>query len=226
MITLGKDEVLEDLQRDNFFIIQNHKEYCFSSDSVLLSDFAKVDSSDKVVEFCSGCGVISILLFAKYGAKDITGFEVQEELCNMSKKSLEYNNIDSIKFLNKDLKSAPSYYKNDKVDVVVCNPPYYKLPRNYSNISRKNLIAKYELNITLNDILRSASSILKDKGKFYIVYTSTRLQELLKFANDNNLICKTLQFVYPKFKNSSTVVLGCFIKNANKGVDIIKPLYI
>ena len=45
---LKSDEKLEDLKRDNLFIIQSKSKYRFSVDSVNLSTFAKVKNNDNV----------------------------------------------------------------------------------------------------------------------------------------------------------------------------------
>ena len=62
---LSKDERLDDLQINNKFIIQNKNEYCFTSDAVQLANFAKVKPNDRVVDLCSGSGVIGVLIQTK-----------------------------------------------------------------------------------------------------------------------------------------------------------------
>ena len=104
---LNSNERLDDLQINNKFIIQNKDEYCFTSDAVQLANFAKVKPNDKVVDLCSGSGVIGVLIQTKTDCKDITLVELQEYLADMSRRSVEYNNQqDFIKVVNA--------YKNDR----------------------------------------------------------------------------------------------------------------
>ena len=56
---------LEDLQFADLKIYQDDEGYCFTSDSVLLANYTKFVAGSKVVEFCAGSGVISILLSKK-----------------------------------------------------------------------------------------------------------------------------------------------------------------
>lgn len=226
MFYLKENEVLEDLQINNFYIIQNHKKYCFSVDSVLLSNFVKIKKNDFVVELCSGSGIISILLVAKYKIKQIIGFEIEKDLFDMSIRSKVYNKINNIQFINDDLINAKRYLRANQVDVIVCNPPYYVLPKDYSKISHKNLVSKYEVKTNITQILKTSNELLNEKGRLYLVYPFLRLQELLTIASSFNLIAKTLQFVYPKNKIESSVVLVELIKNANKGIKVLKPLII
>ena len=54
----------DDLQ-NGYKIIQNTDHFCFGTDAVLLADFCKIKPGDNVVEFCSGNGIIPLLMVAK-----------------------------------------------------------------------------------------------------------------------------------------------------------------
>jgi len=217
-IELKNGEVLEDLERDNLKIVQDASLYKFSSDSVLLSDFAKIKKNESVVELCSGSGVVSVLVFAKCHPGNILGFEVDKRLFDMSQKTLLYNEIKDIQFFNDNLKNAPKIVGLEKTDVVICNPPYYILPKDISKISEKFLTAKYESSATLSDILTASSQLLRFKGKLFLVYTASRLQELLFEAEKNNLVCKNLKFVFKK--NKAELLLAKFVKKGLYGCEV------
>ena len=53
-IVLGEYEVLEDMMLDGLKIVQDTRLYRFTSDSVLLSRFAKAKKGDRVADFCAG----------------------------------------------------------------------------------------------------------------------------------------------------------------------------
>ena len=57
-ITLGEYEVAEDMCMDGLKIVQDTRLYRFTSDSVLLSKFAKPKTRDVVADFCSGSGIV------------------------------------------------------------------------------------------------------------------------------------------------------------------------
>lgn len=221
---LKSGEVLDDLQLNNLRIIQNRKEYCFTSDSVLLSNFAKVGHRDFVVEFCSGSGIISILINEKYKPKNIIGIELQEYLCDMSNRTLQLNNINNIKFLNENVINAKKLIGSEGCDVVVCNPPYF-IPKENEIINPKYLKTKFETTIKLEDIFCSASKILKYSGKLYMEHIPDRLQEILDVAYKYNFKCKQMQFVYPQSnRQTSRLVLLMFTKGGNYGLNVLKPL--
>ena len=62
---LLSNEVLDDLELDNLMIIQDRNGYKFSTDSVLLSNFAKAKPESVCVDLCSGSGVVAILFSYK-----------------------------------------------------------------------------------------------------------------------------------------------------------------
>ena len=220
---LKNGEVLDDLQLNNLKIIQNRNLYCFTSDSVMLSNFVKAGTKDKVIEFCSGCGVISILVNEKCKPKTVFGIEIDKNLYDMSVRSLKYNNISNINFVCDDAKNVLNYIKRQSFDVALCNPPYFILNKN-EDINEKYLSAKYETTITLQSLFESVSNALKFGGKFFMCFTPTRIQELLSVAKQHNFILKKMQFVYPENKKKlSTLVLCYFIKNGNKFCDVVEP---
>lgn len=219
-MVLKENEVLEDLERDNLFIIQDHNKYCFAIDSVLLSDFVDKKKGAKVIELCSGCGVISILTNAKQSPESIIGFELDFDLWDMSCRSLKYNNIHNIKFINDNISNVFKYVDCKNFDCVISNPPYYKKPKNNSTVNQKNLIAKYEIETDLKQVLEISSKLLKDNGRLFLSFPCERLQEVLKLAFEYKLISKQINFVYSKNKNTPNFMLVKFVKGAKLGVKI------
>ena len=221
---LLENEVLDDLQCNGLKIIQNRQHYCFTSDSVLLANWLKLGHRDKVVEFCSGSGVISFLANAKNNPQKIVGFELDTYLCDMSKRSVVYNKVNNITFENCDLSLAKDVVGRECVDVVICNPPYFILKKD-EKINQKYLNAKYETSTSLDKIFKSANEILKYSGKMFMEHTPSRIQEVLSVALQYKFVCKNIVFVYPKNKNEARLVMFKFVKHGNNGLVVEKPIY-
>ena len=89
-VTLGEYEVLEDMLIDDLKIVQDTRLYRFTSDSVLLSKFAHAKKNDVVADFCAGSGIVAFHFYAlnRKKLRDLrfTLFEMQEDLCALSKK--------------------------------------------------------------------------------------------------------------------------------------------
>ena len=102
---LRDGERLDDLQRDGYQIIQNPRLFCFGMDAVLLSSFAVVKPGERVLDLCSGNGVIPILLKAKSRGKTFSGLEINEMNVDMARRSALLNGIeDSVKVVQGDIK--------------------------------------------------------------------------------------------------------------------------
>ena len=58
-------------------------------------------------------------------------------------------------------------------------------------------IARHEVKCTLEDIFKTASKLLKFKGKLYMVHKPERIADLICIARKYNLELKTLTFLQP-----------------------------
>ena len=93
-VTIKENERIDELQQNGYRIIQNPDRFCFGMDAVLLSDFAKVKEGDKVLDFCTGTGIIPILMEAKTKASHFTALEIQEDSAQMARRSVSLNQLE------------------------------------------------------------------------------------------------------------------------------------
>ena len=154
---LKENERLDDLGFEDLRIIQNKNGFCFGIDSILLSDFAKdIKAGSKVVDIGSGTGILSILLARKSKASKFYGVEVQEDVAEMSQRSVRLNNLeDKIEIINKNIKDIFEVLPKNEIDVIVTNPPYMKLGTGAQNEEKSKLIARHEVECNLEDIIAS-----------------------------------------------------------------------
>ena len=71
-IELLPHERLDDLQ-NGYEIIQDPGKFCFGSDAVLLSWFARAQKNEQVLDMGCGNGIIPILLRARKKGSHVTG---------------------------------------------------------------------------------------------------------------------------------------------------------
>ena len=143
---LRDDETLDDLQLKGIHVIQKKHAFRFGVDAVLLANFVKVRKNAKVVDLCTGTGIIPFILAGKTAASNITGVEIQEEFVDMANRSIKYNNLEEkIRFINGDLKDIELIKRIDKVDIVTVNPPYKLQNSGLVSINDKEAIARHEI---------------------------------------------------------------------------------
>ena len=176
---LKPNEVIEDLG-DGFKIIQNKTMFCYGTDAAMLSDFIVAKPKEKLIDLCSGNGIIPILLCKKTRCNDITALEIQKDVCELAKRSVKLNNLsERIKFINGDLRQVKSMFDCGCFDVVTCNPPYMPSGTGKSNMSESVNIARHEIMCTLEDVIVSGAFLLKNGGRFYMVHRTERLSDII-----------------------------------------------
>ncbi len=200
-------------------IYQNSELYTFTSDAVLLAKFAKVKNGETIADLGSGSGIISLYLAKKADVKKIYAVEIQKKLAEMSKKSVELNNLQNkIEIINENMLNLSL-----QVDVVVTNPPYKK----FSSIKNENssrAIARHEIEINLTKLLKTASKMLKEKGRFYICYDSNRTAELIYNLKLNKLEPKKMFFTYANINKNASIVFVEAVKCGKEEIKILPPI--
>lgn len=222
------DERIDDLEYKNLKIIQNVNGFCFGIDSILLSDFAKNMKKDAIaLDIGTGTGIISILLSEKSKLKKIYGVEIQEEVANMAKRSVELNNLQNkIEIINTNIKNIFDILNPNELDVVVTNPPYMKLNTGAKNEEKKKLISRHEVECTLEDIIKISYKLLKSNGEFYMIHRAERIVDILFYLRQYRLEPKILRFIQPKVNKEPNLVLIKAVKNAGYQLNIKSPLIV
>ena len=221
-------EVKNKLLNYNASIYQNEDWFKFSLDSVLLANFATINYRTKnILDIATGNAPIPMLLTYRTKAH-IYGIEVQKKIYELAIKSVFENNMQNqINIINDDVKNYKKYFNNEHFDVIISNPPYFEL--NSQKVINNNdikSIARHEVLIKLEDIIKISSSLLKKGGIFAIVHRPERFIEIVECMKKYKIEPKKIQFVYTNSEKDAKIILIEGIKYGNKGVKIKKPLYI
>lgn len=225
---LKENERIDDLEFENLKIIQNSKWFCFGIDSVLLSDFAKnIKNNSKVLDIGTGTGIISILLSKKCNCTKIYGIEIQKDVADMAKRSIELNNLENkIEIINDNIKNVNKYLENNTLDAIVTNPPYKKISTGKISVEKNKLISRHEVECNLEDIIKISYKLLKQKGEFYMVHRTDRLSEIIYELKKNKLEPKQIRFVHSNVNKEPKLVLIKAVKDGKELTKIEKPLIV
>lgn len=204
-------------------IYQDDNYFKFSLDSVLLAEYVKTSTRTKnIIELCSGNCAVSMILSTKTNA-NITAVEVQKEIYELGKKSIEYNKLsDRINLVLADIKEVEKYFPgNTNINIIVCNPPYFK-KQNSSYVNDKEIkaIARHEILTNLDEIISISSKILQKDGELYLVHRSERLDDIINLSSKYDINVKNIQLITTKVDNCPTLVLVRCVKGSNPGVKI------
>ncbi|MEG0449562.1 MAG: tRNA1(Val) (adenine(37)-N6)-methyltransferase [Lysinibacillus sp.] len=225
---LKNDERLDYLLAEDLRIIQSPSVFSFSLDAVLLAKFVNVPHhKGKIVDLCSGNGVIPLFLSARTKGQ-ITGVELQPRLYDMAVRSVRYNQLnEQINMVLGDVKEIPAQIGVEKYDVVTCNPPYFLAHEaSDKNLSEHYAIARHELHLTLEEAVQAASKLLKQGGKAAFVHRPGRLLDIVMAMRANRLEPKRMQLVYPKEGKEANTLLIEAIKDGKPDLKILPSLYV
>lgn len=212
----------------NIKIIQDKNYFNFSLDSVLLPNFVTLNPNTKMIlDLCSGNLPIPLILSTKTNA-NIYAVELQKEIYDLAKETLKINNLENrIILYNDNAKNMTNKFETDTFDLITCNPPYFKY--NDTSLINDNIvksIARHEIEIKIEDIIKISKKLLKNGGSLSLVHRTDRLIEIIELMRKNNIEPKRIRFIYPKENTESNLILIDGRKNGNPGLKILSPLVV
>ncbi|RVU71585.1 MULTISPECIES: GIY-YIG nuclease family protein [Lactobacillus] len=224
MVELGKNERIDYMYSDSLQIIQDKTAFSFSSDTLFLAHWAKkaIHDRNKVAELCSGnCAATMYMAYfnrAKYDA-----VEIQPEIASQARRSIALNHMENRITVHEDnVLNAPKFLRKDSYDVVVVNPPYFKVPKGHEvNPDEKKAIARHEILINLEQIIEVSSRLLKMKGKMFMVHRPERLGEICYYCMKHDLSVKMVQpFVSHRGEDANLMIIEAVKHTAFDGTVI------
>ncbi len=220
-------ERVDDLQIKGYKIIQKEGLFCFGMDAVLLSDYAKIKKNSRVMDLCSGTGIIPVLLAAKYETEYIEGLEYQAECVEMAKRTIKMNNLSSrIAMTQGDVKEVREKYEQGSFDYVTCNPPYMTGSHGLTNQNYSKAVARHEILCTLEDVIAASAWLLKTAGHLVMVHRPFRLAEILYVMKQNKLEPKRMRLVHPYKDKEPNMVLIEAVKGGRPRITVDPPLIV
>jgi len=222
---LRNNEQLDDLQIKGLEIIQNKGKFRFGTDAVLLSDYAKVKKGVRCIDLGTGTGIIPLLLSAKTEATEIIGLDLQEDLCEMARRSVAHNKLaEKIQIVCGDIKNVSGMFDKESFENVVSNPPYMRNGSGFQSDDQGIAMSRHEIMCNIEDIAAAAEYLLKDKGMLTMVHRPNRLVDVLNSLRSHSLEPKTIRFVHPYARKAPNLFLINAQKNTRPFLKVENPL--
>ncbi len=216
---MKEGERLDDLQLDGLMIIQNPDGYRFTSDATELASFVRGAKGKRVADLCSGSGIIGILVSYKQKASRTVLVEIQPQVSDMAKRTIALNGLKGIETLCADVNESYKLLGCESFDIVTVNPPYMKDGSGDQRKTPEVALSRHERSLTLSDLMKSASKLLKFGGSFYMVHRFERLAEIFYEMRSANIEPKEIRF---RGDNEPTAVLIRGVKGGKVGLRFIR----
>lgn len=209
---------------NNIKVIVSDKHH-FSTDTILLANFALPKKGDKSVELGTGCGTIPLIWARELGKHlNVTAVEIQDDAYSMIKRSVLINGLGKyITPVHGDLRNLRSKLKYGYYDLVVCNPPYKLSGSGIVNPDKEKLIARHEEICTLDDVVSCAARLLQFGGRFCMCQRPERLCDVMESMRANHIEPKRLRFVQQRPSKEPKLFLIEGRRSGNKGSLKVMP---
>lgn len=225
---LLEGERIDDIGR-GMKIIQNSSTPCFSIDAVLLADFAASTAASccRVIDLGTGTGILPLILSRRMPGADFRAVEIMEVMCSQASRSVDINGLGNrISIIPGDIRHIEDICGRESADLVVCNPPYFRIGHGRSNGDPLFAAARQEISCTLADAVAAAHKVLKSRGHFCLILRAERTAELMALLETGGFACSRLRPVQPYAAENANLVLLEAIKEGRNGITVMPPLIV
>ncbi|MEF2919000.1 MAG: methyltransferase [Acutalibacteraceae bacterium] len=219
---LKENEELQPLGNGINVIVSD--EHHFFTDTILLAHFSKPKTYENAVDLGTGCGTIPLLWNREKPPKHTYAVEIQANGADMATRSIIMNKLqDKITVLNKDLRQLKGCVPFGYFDVVVCNPPYKPLGTGIVSSGESHSIIRHESSCTVEDVVKTASSLLRFGGRFCLCLRPERLTDVITAMRENLLEPKRLRMVQQRTNKAPKLFLIEGKRGGKAGGLVVEP---
>lgn len=179
-LALGDNERLDDVIVGGLQIIQSREGYRFTLDAVLLAHFPDLAGVNEVVDLGTGGGIIPLLLSVRSEEIRITGIELLQSAAERATRNIVLNCLtDRIKIIEADINNVEEMLLPSSIDLVLCNPPFWRMGEGRINKNYEIAVARHEITINLTSIIQAAHWLLNSGGRLCLIQRTVRLNEVI-----------------------------------------------
>ena len=204
---LNNNEYMEFLESSGQKIIVNNNLFKITNDPLLLADFCRenIKKSGTLLDIGAGNGILPLLL-CNANLTEISAVEIQKNSFDCLEKNIALNSLsDKIIPYHTDINDfSPDF----EFDYIISNPPYYRENSGYLSQSEEISIAKFEIKMTLDNLIFNIKRLLKNHGFFYIIIIPGRLNDVLKAIYFQRLNISKLRTVIHNNKAKFILIEG------------------
>ena len=216
------DETLDTLSCGGIAVLQKKNGYRYSLDAYLLAAFVSERPGTEILDIGSGSGVIALLLASVKGMH-VTGVEIQEEMAEMSRRSVKMAGLsDRLHIVHGNIKD----FSGKSFDAIVTNPPYRPVSAGRINPDKSKAVSRHELLIDLDTLMIKAYELLRPSGRFYIIYPAWRLPDLFFSMRSNGIEPKTMMSIHSHMNSPAELCLISGMKGAGRELSIARPFFV
>ncbi|MBQ8533611.1 MAG: methyltransferase [Clostridia bacterium] len=197
-----KKEVLK-----NGYFVYTDDEHRFTLDALILAELCP--PFNRSAELCSGTGVIGFSVLKKGNFIDLV--EISPLASSLISKALNEQSISNARLFCEDARVFSSKNQQE-YDLVLFNPPYYRItdgiiPQNEAIASQK-----FELQGTLEEFILAAKQLLTDNGRLLFCIKPYRKTEVLRLIKKCGFFVEHIYDVHHSEQKDSFLTVFSVLK--------------
>ncbi len=191
-----------------------------SSDTAWLGAFVRLGRAETVCDLGCGGGALSLQLLGRKPTLKVSGLDILPEAAAAAKYNAALNGF-SMDVRCGDLRGWRAFFTPGSFDLAVTNPPYWKRSGTVGAGSRGT--ARQE-SCSLSELCAAAAGLLRQRGRFCLVYPPERLGELICAMTEAGLEPKRLRLVHKDAGSPPCAALVEGVRGGGKGLQVLPPL--
>lgn len=186
-------DYLADLNQE---IIQRKDMFKFNSDSLALARFMQVKRNERVLDIGTNNGIL--LMYAKFkGASDLVGIDILDEALQLASINCPWAELINC--------SIAEFIDKQQFNVIVSNPPYFE--NCLKNQSYFLAVARQQTYCPLTEWLNGVNRNLKPNGRFYALFPTRYLQQLMVELYNNNLAVSKFKLLFDQRSKKAKIFM-------------------
>lgn len=186
-----------------------------STDSIALSEFARLPKNAQVLDLGSGCATLGILLCAKDPGCHVTGIELNPCAHETAMENASRNGIeDRLESICGDIGNISATVKPGSFSICISNPPYFSAGPQSKTVP----LARRDDLCSMETLMSAAQWSLRYGGDFFLVHRPERFAELCAQAAAHGLEPKRLRLLRHRADGPVTLVLVQCRKGGKPGL--------
>jgi tRNA1(Val) A37 N6-methylase TrmN6 len=118
-------------------------------------------------------------------------------LAALARKNVQFNHLGRrVTIYEDDVRNERGAVYDRRYDLIVCNPPFFKIGAGKMNPAPELALARHELELTLEELLRAAGRLLSPTGRLALIHRTERLPECMQMLPGVKLQAQRLQLVH------------------------------
>jgi len=210
------------------YIYQSKNGYRFGLDAVLLAtDLPQLPADPVIYDLGAGHGAVGLMIANRRKDAHVTCVELQFSLFELLKKNVRENGLEGrVHTIRDDVRNHRSGLEAHAADLVVCNPPFYRVGQGRISPIAERAAAHQEMNGTLRDFVAAAQYVAKPGGRLKIILPPLRLADLVEAVGRTDLRGEWMRFVHGRESEDAYLMECVFRRGGAREFHVRPPLYV